>query len=270
MIPVVYCGNYYIFHGILLSSISIARRTTSSLNIIILTMTYTKYNDKYISITKEQVKILQDYLTSINKDSKVTLIDLTDNFIEEFENGKNLQNDYSPYTLLRLFIDQDFIQEKKVIYLDADTMLNDDINKLYSIDISEYEYASSLDYMGSFFIHENYCNAGVLLINVSKIKKTQLFSKCRKYIYTHKMIMPDQTALDRLTSSKLLLPRRFNEQRSLKEDTVIKHFNKGIKFFPLIYMYNIKQWEIDKVHKVLKIYTFDEDYQIYKSLMEEL
>ena len=25
-----------------------------------------------------------------------------------------------------------------------------------------------------------------------------------------------------------------------------------------------------KVHKMLKIYTFDEDYQIYKSLMEEL
>ena len=37
---------------------------------------------------------------------------------------------------------------------------------------------------------ENYCNAGVLLINVEKIKKTQLFCKCRKYIYTHKMIMP--------------------------------------------------------------------------------
>ena len=124
--------------------------------------------------------------------------------------------------------------------------------------------------MGSFFIHENYCNAGVLLINVEKIKKTQLFCKCRKYIYTHKMIMPDQTALDRLTSSKLLLPRKFNEQRSLRKDTVIKHFNKGIKFFPFIYMYNIKQWEIDKVHKMLKIYTFDEDYQIYKSLMEEL
>ena len=57
------------------------------------------------------------------------------------------------------------------------------------------------------------------------------------------MIMPDQSALDRLTSSKLLLPRKFNEQRSLRKDTVIKHFNKGnikaiavgIKYCSLIY-----------------------------------
>ena len=38
------------------------------------------------------------------------------------------------------------------------------------------------------------------------------------------MIMPDQTALHKLGKRRLYLPRRFNEQRGLREDTVVKHF----------------------------------------------
>ena len=72
----------------------------------------------------------------------------------------------------------------------------------------------------------------------------------------HKYKMPDQTALFLLGKEVLVLPRKFNEQRNVKEDTVIKHFNKGVKYFPFIYVYNIKQWEIEKVHKKLKINFF--------------
>lgn len=49
----------------------------------------------------------------------------------------------------------------------------------------------------------------------------------------HKYKMPDQTALFLLGKKVLILPRKFNEQRKVKEDTVIKHFNKGVKYFPL-------------------------------------
>lgn len=42
MIPIIFCGNKKIFKGIYLCSISIARRTESSLEIHIFTMNYLK------------------------------------------------------------------------------------------------------------------------------------------------------------------------------------------------------------------------------------
>ena len=67
----------------------------------------------------------------------------------------------------------------------------------------------------------------------------------------------------------LILEDRFNEQRSIKPKTVVKHFNKGIKWFPFFHIYNYKQWQIDDVHKKLKIFMFDDIYDQYKKLIEE-
>ena len=99
MIPVVYCGNYYIFHGILLSSISIARRTTSALNIIILTMTYTKYNDKYISnsVSIDFIEFLtrRYYLIPYRKSKS----DIRNIPYIIFETSRNLKNIFKRYTM---------------------------------------------------------------------------------------------------------------------------------------------------------------------------
>ena len=59
---------------------------------------------------------------------------------------------------------------------------------------------------------------------------------------------------------------RFNEQRNVKPNTVVKHFCKGIRWFPFK-VYNVKQWEIEKVQNYLKIHEFDEDFAIYKEII---
>lgn len=64
------------------------------------------------------------------------------------------------------------------------------------------------------------------------------------------------------------MPRRFNEQRGITGETVIKHFNKGIVWFPF-HIYNVKQWQRDAVHKRLKITAFDDDYAFYDEFMKE-
>ena len=67
----------------------------------------------------------------------------------------------------------------------------------------------------------------------------------------------------------LILDRKFNEQRTPVADTVVKHFNKGIKWIPFFHIYNIKQWQIDKVHKKLKIFCFDDIYEEYNKIIEQ-
>jgi len=86
-----------------------------------------------------------------------------------------------------------------------------------------------------------------------------------------KMIMPDQSALNK-HGKKKFLPFRFNEQRKIKEDTVVKHFCKGIVFFlPFgFHIYNIKLWQIDDVHKRLKITYFDDIYEEFAEIKKKM
>lgn len=80
--------------------------------------------------------------------------------------------------------------------------------------------------------------------------------------------MPDQTAIHRSATARLYLDTRFNEQRSVKPDTVIKHFNRGIKWLPFPHFFNVKQWDRKAVRDKLKIRVFDEDYAFYDDFIK--
>ena len=264
MIPIVYCGNKKVFEGIVLSSISIARRTKEPIEIHLFSMNYCIDDKNGEMIELSQVESLRELLKLINKDNEVIFHDLTNEFIKAFVGGKNLDTKYTPYAFLRLFMDDtSILPYDKAIYLDVDTMCLNDISNLFDINIDNYEIAAGLDYMGKFWVNKNYCNSGVILMNLKNIRSTKLLKKCRKLIFNHWYIMPDQTALYLLTQKVLYLDRCFNEQRKPKKDTVIKHFNKGIKWLPFFHIYNIKQWEREKVHHKLKIHEFDEDYEFF-------
>ena len=112
-------------------------------------------------------------------------------------------------------------------------MANKDIAELYNVDISNYEYAAVKEKYGSVFIWPDYINAGMLLLNIKKIKQTRLLEKARHLIKTKKMLFADQDAIYRSTTKKLLLPRKYNEQSSFKrQDTVICHFCKRLMWLP--------------------------------------
>lgn len=268
MIPVVYCGNSKVFEGIFLSTISIASRTKKDIEFHLFTIDYQKNNKDNKPLTEEQRATIERGIQTFNPQNKVILHDLTDLFIKHFEGGKNLQNDYTPYAFLRLFMDE-ILPYQKAIYLDVDTMCLKDIDELFSVDIEDYEFAAGLDYMGRFWINPKYFNSGVLVINLDKVRETKLFKYCRKLIYCHYLRMPDQTSLFLMGKKVKLLERKYNEQRNIRSDTIIKHFNKGIKYFPFFKIYNIKQWQKEAVQKKLKIHDFDEDYAFLERFLKD-
>ena len=136
--------------------------------------------------------------------------------------------------------------------------------------MSGHEFAAALDYMGRFWINKHYFNAGVLLLNIPRIRETDLFARARKLLNEKRLTMLDQSALNRLGREVLYLPDRFNEQRKIKEDTVVKHFCKGTDFyFSIPVSFYIKQWQRDKVHRRLKIFCFDDLYEKYDRLDEK-
>ena len=189
---------------------------------------------------------------------------------KEFANCANENAYCTPYTLLRLLADFVPNMPSKLLYLDIDMMIGDDIVKLYNIDVSDYEYAAVKEKYGSWLIRPDYINAGMLLLNMEKIKETGLLKKARNLIKTKKMLFADQDAIFRATTNKLLLPRIFNEQSKFnKKDTVVCHFCKRLMLLPYPHTENFKQWNVEEVHKVLKCYSFDEDLEEYLKLKEK-
>lgn len=270
MINLLLCGNNKVFDGALTELISITNTTKESINCYIFTMDVSRIKPDYIPINDEQVRFLNKVVQSKNENNKVIKIDVTDLYENEFGHGKNENAYCTPYTLLRLLADLVPEIPEKILYLDIDMMVAKDISELYNIDISEYEYAAVREKYGSIFIRPDYINAGMLLLNMKKIKETKLLEKARNLIKKRKLIFADQDAIFWSTSKKLLLPRKYNEQSKFnRKDTVICHFCKRLMFRPYPHTENFKQWQIDDIHRELKCYAFDKDLNEYINLKKE-
>lgn len=264
------CGNEKVFDGALTELISICNKTKEEVNCFIFTLDLTRIKAEYTAIKDEQIEFLNEVVKSKNKNNNVQKIDVTEIYEEEFRNCKNENAYCTPYTLLRLLADLVPNIPDKILYLDIDMMANGDISKLYNIDISDYEYAAVKEKYGSKIIAPDYINAGMLLMNMKKIKETRLLEKARKLIKTKKLLFADQDAIYKATKKKLLLPRIYNEQSKFnREDTVICHFCKRLVLKPYPHTENIKQWHIEKVHNIYNCHMFDKDLEEYVELKEQ-
>ncbi|MGN1326954.1 MAG: glycosyltransferase [Clostridia bacterium] len=270
MINLLLSGNQKVFDGALSELISITNKTKEAITCYILTMDVSRMNPDYTSITDEQINFLNKVVKSKNEENVIIKIDVTDLYEKEFGRGKNENAYCTPYTLLRLFADLVPNIPEKILYLDIDMMAAKDISELYNIDITDYEYAAVKEKYGSKMIRPDYINAGMLLLNMNKIKETGLLEKARALIKKRKLIFADQDAIFLSTTKKLLLPRIYNEQSKFnKKDTVICHFCKRLLLKPYPHTENYKQWQVEEIHKYLKCYVFDKDLEEYLKLKEE-
>ncbi len=270
MVNLLLCGNKKVFDGALSQLISITNNTRETIHCYIFTMNLERINPQFTCITDEQIDFLNKVVKSKKQENEVTKIDVTELYEKEFYKCANETAYCTPYTLLRLLADEVENMPSKLLYLDIDMMVADDIEKLYNIDVSDYEYAAVREKYGSWLIRADYINAGMLLLNMEKIKETKLLEKARNLIKNKKMLFADQDAIFWSTTKKLLLPRIYNEQaRFNKKDTVICHFCKRLMLFPYPHTENYKQWQVEEIHKHLKCHAFDKDLEEYMNLKKE-
>ena len=270
MINILLCGNSKVFDGALTELISITNKTKEAINCYIFTADVSRIKPEYTCIADEYIEFLDKVVKSKNPNNKVTKVHVTDLYEKEFAYCKNENAYCTPYTLLRLLADLIPDIPDKLLYLDIDMMAAGDISELYNIDITNYEYAAVKEKYGSKMLWSDYINAGMLLFNMKKVKETGLLEKARELIKTKKFLFADQTALYKATTCKLLINKKFNEQYTFKnKDTIISHFCKRLVLKPYPHTENIKQWHIDKVHKVYKCLRYDDDLEEYVKLKKE-
>lgn len=259
MINIMLAGNSRVFDGVLTCALSIFMRSRNdeAMNFYVLTMDVSHIKPEYTPITEEQINFLDSTAKKYNKDNSFTRIDVTELYREEFDGCPNENAYCSPYTLIRLFADRLPLPDK-ILYLDADIMFNRDIRLLYDIDVSDVEYAAARDHYGKYLVNPNYINAGVILMNLGKMRGTGILTRARKLLREKKLPFADQSALIRSTTSRKLLPQRFNDQKFLHKHTVVRHFSKRLFYLPYPHTENIKQWDVSRVHRVFGYYNFDD------------
>ena len=273
-INVVYAVNRARVDAILLSTLSLVMHNKDrNINVYILTMDFSSYKSVYSPVLEEDRAIVEKVLRQYNTNTNVYLLDKEKPILENRELLIKLDSSYTPYTLLRLFIGKIDSLPSKVLYLDSDIMINGSLDDLFSLNMGDKFIGAVLDVMGRYFIGKDYFNAGVLLIDLAAAKKTSFFDDVLSLVKRKKYYFYDQTVLNKIAKkigATYYLPRKYNEQRNVKSDTVIKHFCQGIKLIPFFHVYNIKQWEIEKVHNKLNIHCFDDIYKEYEKVKDAI
>ncbi len=271
MVNILFCGNAGVFDGMLTCALSILKRTESKepFHFFVFTMDLSDLKETYVPLNPRQAETFRRVIVRFNPENRLIVTDVGDLYRRYFSGCPNEGAYCSPYTLIRLFADLVPGIPDKLLYLDADVMFNRDVHLLYDTDVSAVEYAACPDHYGKYLIHPRYINAGVLLFNMKKARETNLFQKAREWIQKKKLVFADQSALIRATTKKKVLPQRFNDQKFLHRHTVVRHFSKRLFYLPYLHTENIKQWQIDKVHRIFRYRAFDDIYDEYTTILTD-
>lgn len=270
---ILYCGDRYVIDGLVISILSLLKNTNENLYVYVFTMDYEDVLKKYDPITKKDIDILDKLVKEKNKKNFVKLIDLTKIASSNLPIA-NLDTRFTPYCMLRLYADLVKGMPSKILYLDNDIVALKDPVELYNMNNKDYELVGVLDRYGSHLfktkiIRKTYVNSGVLLMNLDLIKETGLFEKAREKCKKTKMLLPDQTALNICARKKLIIDKKYNEQKKIYPETVFRHYTTTFKFWPKYHTQTIKPWNIEKLHDVLKDHEFDDILEKYNILIKE-
>lgn len=270
---ILYCGDRGIVRGVLVSILSLLKHNSGVLHIYIMTIDYegTKpFSDK-------STKFLDALVKKTNSKSFVKKIDATDVFVKELPK-RNMKSYFTPCSMLRLYLDRvsEISKLDRILYMDYDVVCRGDISDFYNTDLTGIEAAGILDIYGKNFYYyhglkQDYMNSGVMLFNVPECIKSGCLKKAVKLCAKRWMMLADQAALNKAISKRKLMPRKYNEQgEKPREDTVLHHFSNNFKFWPYFRVQKVKPFEVDKIHRILKITEYDDILEKYDKLKSDL
>ncbi len=271
---VMYCGDQHIADGVLISALSLVKTAKEPVHIYLLTARLVTESITCEPIEPGFAERLSSVLRVHQPDCTVAQVDVSDLFLRQPPTA-NLATRFTPCCMLRLYADLVPDLPDRILYLDSDVIVREDLAAFYHQPMDGFELAGCLDYYGSWFFRKtwyrrDYLNSGVLLMNLAEIRNTRLFERCRELCRNRRMFMPDQSALNKLSERKKICERRYNEQRKLKNDTVCQHFTTSFRLFPVFHKVSVKPWEPERMHSVLKLYEYDELLQEYQWIKEKL
>jgi lipopolysaccharide biosynthesis glycosyltransferase len=130
------------------------------------------------NLEENDLSVFDDICTMCGKGYTFEYINAYNLYNSTISGRYNVVSRFTKYTLYRLLIPK-LIKEEKVLYIDADAICNSKITDFYNIDMTNICIIGVQDsgindvYKKKYGLSKNdiYCNGGVLLMNLSKIKE---------------------------------------------------------------------------------------------------
>lgn len=202
-------------------------------------------------------------LLSIGRKYEQNIIFISVDNLTSILKGYNVAiNNLSISTYSRLFLSVLLPETvERVLYLDCDTVIVDDISFLWSIPMYDYFIGGVIDtmfpnYKKDIFLPEDkyYVNAGVLLIDLTKwrcVKAEQLFTD---FINKFNGNVPhlDQGVINGVFHDKLILDLKYNVQTPV---FLIKRYMNILRFFSLANYYSSDEVASSKAKPVIIHYS---------------
>lgn len=170
----------------------------------------------------------------------------------------------------------------KVLYLDCDILMLDNIDELWNTDLSGKALAAVPD---SFVVNEacckrlqydtsyNYFNGGVLLLNLDYWRKNDIEAKCREYyrLYPDRVICNDQDLLNGLLHEhKVLVDMKWNVQEGAyrmpkdKNADWVPPYAETILHPSILHYSSRKPWQYHCMHPLRHLFFKYQDLTPWK------
>ena len=144
------------------------------------------------------------------------------------KSGANFKTQFTYMSLLRVCYTKLIPELDKVLQLDVDTVVVDDISELWDINLKNKWFAAVLEDHSTYKpFGPKYYNIGVTMFNLDQIRKDGIDEKLIQYLNTTQVPYIDQDAWNRFGIGKdVSLSSRFNESvvTAYSETPAIVHF----------------------------------------------
>ena len=207
----------------------------------------------YTTLNDEHKKALKKYE---RENITIDFVDLSEK-IGRISNKLYTRDYFSMETYYRLFLPDLYPDMKKALYIDADTVLLDDIANLYNIDLgtnlvgaipdgsvrATKEFQDYVELVVGLKDYHNYFNAGILLMNLEELRNFRFQVKFMYLLDTVKFkVAQDQDYLNRLCKGRVtIIDNAWNTMPAANPDFRSK--NPKLIHFNL----SFKPWHLDNV-----------------------
>lgn len=141
--------------------------------------------------------------------------------------GPNYESKWTYMSLIRLALPEIFPDESRVLWLDIDTIVEDDVGDLFDIDMAG-NYVAMVREPKRCYFPFRYFNAGVCLMDLDAIRAEGIHLKWIRLINTEPFTAMDQDAINLICQGEILeLSPEYNAAGVITQDTaepIIRHY----------------------------------------------
>lgn len=179
------------------------------------------------SIKKKQ-KIIIDKICIEHSNCNITYFKLKDEFKDINSTGNHK---WTTSTFYKLLLQNLLLNEKKVLYLDSDTIIYKDLNNLYNYNITNNYYVGTFEGKPLSKYGKNlsdFINGGIILMNLEMLRKDKIYKKIYDFLRKNNgsLLYVDQDAINVVCNKKNGFFPEYYISNGICSATIFKHLNK--------------------------------------------